>query len=165
MGHFLWVDTGVRDELEEGVAQGRKWAVEMRPVPTAGARDLLCPCSSDWHLRGLVLWCQCVYMCVCVCTFNTGALGSIIFIALTCISPHQPPYASNEAVIQKLTQTYLSPRRRQKRCCFVCEIRRASEFISTIYSHSHRFITAGCLASISEIWSAICPLLLRHHED
>lgn len=163
MGHFLWVDTRVKDELEEGVAQGRKWAVEMRPAPTAGAQDLLCPCSSDWHLRGLVLWCQCVYMCVFVrlAQGNWAASSSLDCPAF----PHQPPYPSNEAVIQKLIQTYLSPRWRHKSCCFVCEIRWVSEFILKIYSHSHRFITAGCLASISAIWSAVCPLLPRRHKD
>lgn len=133
-GAFFGLDTGVTEELEQGVAQGRKWAVEMRPAPTTGAQDLLCPCSSDWHLRGLVLWCQCVYVCVCV--FNTGALGSIISVALPCISPSTCISIkwSNHPDID--TVMYLSTRWRQKRCCFVCEIRLASEFISTIYSHS-----------------------------
>lgn len=93
------------------------------------------PPQFGWTLKRIsVVVPACVCTCVCVEQRGQWAASSPSHWPAF---PHQPAYPSNEAVIQTLIQTRPSRRDEdESAACLVCEIRPASEFISTIYSHS-----------------------------
>lgn len=133
-GHFLgWTQksqSGCRKVVPRAGNEQWKWGQH----PQQGHQTCCAPTVQTDTLKGIIFLlplCVCVYMSVFVCS-TERPLGSIVSVALACISPSAHISIKGSSHPDAVTDVYISPRWRQISCCPVCKIRLPSEFILTI---------------------------------